>query len=226
MENRPQSNLELQLVEWKAQLLNSGSFTYDNIQELESHLLDEMDTLELLNLSEKERFLVAKSRVGQIENLEQEYEKVSPYSSFLKKMTPYIKGILIYITLLAYIKIFFFAGVYIFQVESHAVLTYLLSGIVFTFALGIILLIFTRHQNILLKKLTSIKTLTVLTIFSFPMQVISQIKILELIPMVFIGSFYEKLHWVKLGVIILILLIGLMVSIIGRKNKKIEVAAV
>ncbi len=97
MEDRTQFNIDNKISDWKASLLKNSNLTIDNVDELESHLLDEIDELRDVNLSNEECLLVAKSRIGATETIESEYAKVNKSMVFMKKINPYLKGALIFL---------------------------------------------------------------------------------------------------------------------------------
>ncbi|KZL90305.1 permease prefix domain 1-containing protein [Clostridium magnum] len=66
---------------WKQKLSNSNSFTNSDIEELESHLLDEIEILKEKELTEEEAFYVASSRLGSVELLSSEFTKINTKSN-------------------------------------------------------------------------------------------------------------------------------------------------
>lgn len=97
MENRTNFNLNDSIDIWKSKLSKNSTMTVDNIDELESHLQDEIQELEQLGLSTEESFLIAKKRIGNVKNLTAEYEKVNKSYYFKNSIIPYIKGILMFV---------------------------------------------------------------------------------------------------------------------------------
>jgi len=86
-----------QIVNWKQRLNSSNSLTSNDIDELESHLLDEIDSLKEKDLSEEEAFFVATSRLGSVDLLSSEFSKINTRTMYLKKAAWFISGyILIY----------------------------------------------------------------------------------------------------------------------------------
>jgi hypothetical protein len=82
---------------WKQKLSCSNSFTTNDIEELESHLLDAIDALKEKDLSEEEAFFVATSRLGSVNLLSSEFIKVNTRTIYLKRVAWFISGyILIY----------------------------------------------------------------------------------------------------------------------------------
>ena len=70
-------NLNEEIKNWKLQLQKHGTTTGNNLEELEGHLLEEIDNLKEVGLSEKESFLVASHRLGNTENISEEFCKVN-----------------------------------------------------------------------------------------------------------------------------------------------------
>lgn len=97
-------NLEASIKNWKESMLKNSSFTSDNIYELESHLLEEIDELQHLGLTEEEAFLIAKKRIGCYQELKTEFYKVNKKTSFLNNIFPYLKGVLLYLAFVSLVK--------------------------------------------------------------------------------------------------------------------------
>jgi hypothetical protein len=77
---------------WKQKLSNSNSFTSSDIEELESHLLEEVDLLKEKELTEEEAFYVASSRLGSVELLSSEFTKINTNSIYLKRIAWFLGG--------------------------------------------------------------------------------------------------------------------------------------
>jgi len=77
---------------WKQKLSCSNSFTTNDIEELESHLLDEIDALKEKDLSEEEAFFVATSRLGSVDLLSSEFIKVNNKTMFFNKIVLLLGG--------------------------------------------------------------------------------------------------------------------------------------
>ncbi|MFR4997208.1 MAG: permease prefix domain 1-containing protein [Clostridium paraputrificum] len=70
-------NLDESIKYWRNDLNKNDVLSLDDLEELESHLMDEITVLKEKDLSEEEAFLVAKSRIGQNDIIEEEYKKVN-----------------------------------------------------------------------------------------------------------------------------------------------------
>jgi hypothetical protein len=77
MENQSPFDLNLAIQHWREDLDRSSAFQSENLNELESHLRDSIDTLRKGGLSDDEAFLIATRRVGNAQKLEREFGKVN-----------------------------------------------------------------------------------------------------------------------------------------------------
>ena len=69
-------DLEKQMNLWKSHMLTARSISVDDVEELESHLRDSIDELCLKQLSVEEAFLVAVSRLGDVDGINEEFSKI------------------------------------------------------------------------------------------------------------------------------------------------------
>ncbi len=97
MEIRTKFNLENSVGIWRKELSENSSMTPDNVNELESHLLEEITELQKLGLSPYECFLIATKRIGDIQELTTEFGKINKKEYFRNKIAPYLKGILVFL---------------------------------------------------------------------------------------------------------------------------------
>jgi hypothetical protein len=77
MGNAMQFDLNAAIRGWQEQLKQSPQFRADNLAELESHLRDAVAQLQGAALTEEEAFIIATHRIGSVEQLEGEFEKVN-----------------------------------------------------------------------------------------------------------------------------------------------------
>jgi hypothetical protein len=77
METETTFDLNLAIRHWRDDLARSSAFRSENLNELESHLRDSIDRLRARELSDEEAFLIATRRIGNAQNLEQEFGKVN-----------------------------------------------------------------------------------------------------------------------------------------------------
>lgn len=78
MENTARFDLNIALQYWLERLGQSPQIKTENLCELESHIRDSVDQLQLKGLSSEESFLVATHRAGNPAQLEPEFSKVNP----------------------------------------------------------------------------------------------------------------------------------------------------
>ena len=97
-------NLDEQIIKWRDSLEKSNSLKITDIDELENHLRDEINELRESKLSEQEVFLIATRRLGQTDNLADEYSKINKRRIFKQKVSWMILGILIYLAGMYFLK--------------------------------------------------------------------------------------------------------------------------
>lgn len=96
MEGRNEFKLTDSLKNWKRSLSRNRSMTSDNIQELESHLLDEIDNLVSKDMSEEEAFLLATKQIGTKEFLASEFAKLDVFNKTIMRWMPFLEGVVCY----------------------------------------------------------------------------------------------------------------------------------
>jgi drug/metabolite transporter (DMT)-like permease len=84
-------DLEQQIAQWRRQMLAAGIKTPVPLDELESHLRDEMEQLAVSGLSAKEAFAAAVRQIGQPNVLGREFRKVE--RTLMKKLMIIAAGI-------------------------------------------------------------------------------------------------------------------------------------
>ena len=77
MGNATQFDLNNAVLRWREQLGRSPQLCEENLAELESHLRDSVVRLQGQELSEEEAFVIATRRIGSVEQLATEFEKVN-----------------------------------------------------------------------------------------------------------------------------------------------------
>ena len=77
MEHTSAFDLNISLRQWLDDLAQSPQFRATDLAELESHIRDSVNQLQTQGLSAEESFMVATKRVGTVEKLEPEFEKVN-----------------------------------------------------------------------------------------------------------------------------------------------------
>jgi len=78
-------NLKEAILKWRSELMQRESYSGSDVEELESHLRDEIGNLTLVSLSEEEAFLVATARLGDGDVLASEFAKVNVKAIWLRR---------------------------------------------------------------------------------------------------------------------------------------------
>lgn len=81
--------------EWRARYEASGSFSSQQIDELQDHLHEQVGQLKTTGLSDEEAFLVAAHRLGDVNILAPEYENANPAVMRQRKMVYVLFGALV-----------------------------------------------------------------------------------------------------------------------------------
>lgn len=96
MESTAQFSLDDHVAIWRSELANTGNLNKEDLDELESHLLDEIDQLSNYPLSRREAFMIAKDRIGNQTDLSSPYAQAkSLWSLFLTRSNFYLQAVLI-----------------------------------------------------------------------------------------------------------------------------------
>jgi len=90
-------DLNEQIDKWRSNLAQSQTLDNSDINELESHLREEIENLTALKLSDEEAFLIATYRLGDTAGLSDEYEKINRGKRFRQNVSWMITGILTYL---------------------------------------------------------------------------------------------------------------------------------
>jgi len=90
-------DLNEQIIKWRGNLAQSQTLGNSDIDELESHLREEIENLTALKLSDEEAFLVAAYRLGDTAGLSDEYAKITRGKRFRQNVSWMITGILTYL---------------------------------------------------------------------------------------------------------------------------------
>ncbi|MBN1360111.1 MAG: hypothetical protein JW993_05945 [Sedimentisphaerales bacterium] len=91
------SDLEQRIEQWRAELAQSQAVAASDINELESHLRDDIAHLQEAGLSEAEAFLVAQHRLGDTSRLAREFRKVNGDRRPLEHLSWMALGVLVYL---------------------------------------------------------------------------------------------------------------------------------
>jgi hypothetical protein len=92
-------DLSKSTADWLGDLKQSGAFEDSHLEELGSHLRDDIEQLMDKGLSEKEAFWVATSRVGTREELPEEYAKTNSRAVWRHRFLWMVVGILAFLVL-------------------------------------------------------------------------------------------------------------------------------
>lgn len=85
-------SLEKELHKWRTDFTDNEDFTEEDIQELESHLLDKISELEKQGLSQAEAYSKALNELGFVNELEGEYKKANLKNKIISKVIVGIWG--------------------------------------------------------------------------------------------------------------------------------------
>jgi len=105
IKHNPGFNCNDQIDNWIKSLLQEGSFTEDDAEELKSHLYDSMDELRKAGLDEEEAFLISRKRLGRSEDWRDDFEKINRGIIQMGRSVIILSGILAYF-LVYYIVLF------------------------------------------------------------------------------------------------------------------------
>ncbi|MBN2416268.1 hypothetical protein JXO52_10525 [bacterium] len=81
-------DIEKNIVSWKTYLDSRGSFLPDDLEELETHLRDEIDALRKSGLDAEEAWFIAVKRLGRSDALSREYYKINAQSLWKHLFAP------------------------------------------------------------------------------------------------------------------------------------------
>lgn len=93
MEHSNTFDLNRAVKSWRDQFSQSPAFRGENLEELESHLGDSVDALQISGLSTEEAFVIATRRIGREASLEAEYGKINIRSVWLDRFFWMLVGI-------------------------------------------------------------------------------------------------------------------------------------
>jgi cation transport ATPase len=227
MENRTEFDLNKKIEIWKSKLSQKSNMTQDNINELESHLLDEIHELKQLGLNTEESLIIAKKRIGNVEDLTTEFGKVNKGIYFRNRIIPYLKGVLL-----------FFAFVTILDLMTNIIIiithkiglnntTKDFISIVFLILLTSTLFIISykkfKSGNFKMQKLISIP---ILVSFIISSKILSVIILTSNIHMMikFEGVAHINLEIYKYWFVLFILIFSCIIYYYSRKDNKMKIS--
>lgn len=99
METEPSFNLTAAVEHWAGELMHTGTFSQDNIEELKSHIIDQTLALEQAGLATDEAFYIALKRIGNINILKQEFRKENALALFHARLMLLLNGVVLFFLL-------------------------------------------------------------------------------------------------------------------------------
>jgi len=228
MENGTKFNLKQNIDIWKSELSQNSYMTSDNINELESHLQDEIHELLKLGLSHEESLLIAKNRIGGIEKLTTEYSKVNNEVYFRNTITPYLKGILFFLAYISIAELLTNSSILIaYKIGLNEDYLNLIS-IELLILLTFILLIFFykkyKNGNFNMRKLTNIPVLVSTIIVSKFLIYLSVSNLIYSIKSVNFSIMQNNLYAYKILFGLFILTVSCIIFYFSSQENKIKIA--
>jgi hypothetical protein len=170
MENRTEFDLENNIKNWKVNLTKKNNLTKTNIIELENHLFDSIDDLKFKGLNEEEAFIIARKRLGKIDDICLEFDKVNNNFYIINTVIPYLKGALIYIAFINLSKLFLVTTLLLSQKLSINNSTFNVISLILLVSVSIsffcVLYFNLKRRKSFLSKLSNIRILVILIVLS------------------------------------------------------------
>ena len=227
MENRTKFSLKESIKIWKSELSQNSNMTKDNIDELESHLQDEIHELKQLGLSAEESLLIAKNRIGNINDLTSEFGKVNKDVYFRNKILPYLKGILLFMSFITLTNLLTSFSLIIANrigVNSEN-LNYISIGILIISSSALLMLSYKKYKNasLDLRKITSIPILVSVILISKLLTFLSTPFITRSIEISDYASLHINLSVFNLIFGLFILTISCLIFYLSKRESKVKV---
>lgn len=228
MENSTKFDLNKNIEIWKTELKKNSKITLDNINELESHLHDEIQELKLLGLSDEESLLVARKRIGNVEDLKAEFLKINRGFHFKNSLLPYLKGILFFLAFTFLTELFHTSLILLVSIVGYdeSLLNSISIGILSLSFIILIIISLKKYKktSLDLRKLTSIPVLVGIIITSKLFHVLSMSFMTRSLGPLELGNLAINLNAYKLILTLSILLISCNVFYSLKKENKIKTA--
>lgn len=227
MENRTNFDLNKNIEIWKSELSKNSKLTFDNINELESHLRDGINELQLLGLSIEESLLIAKTRIGNVEDLKTEFGKVNNGFHFKNRIIPYLKGILFFIAFITLTELITGFSVIIANKFGYSEnLNSISIGILAISTLILLLISYKKYKNtsLDLRKLTSIPILVSVILVSTILKYISTIFITRSVGVSELSSLMVNLNVYKMIFGLFILILSSIIFYSLKRENKVKIA--
>lgn len=228
METGTKFNLAKSVQDWKLELFQSSNLTSDNINELESHLLDELDALKSKGLNNEEAFIISRKRIGNTDNISIEFGKVNKKICFSNMVLPYLNGILLAIMFLTIAELTRNTSVLIAKLSGvndiylnwiSIVLFVLLTSVMF----GLFYMKFKNHI-INLKSLRNTPTLVITILIGKLLAFLSKNYIAQSFDVHYFGSLELSLSIYKLILLGFLLSISCIVYYFAKKSDRLQLA--
>ncbi|GAB5523754.1 MAG: hypothetical protein Roseis2KO_16260 [Roseivirga sp.] len=229
MENTTQFKLEEQIAAWRSELAGSGNISREDLDELESHLLDEVEQLTDCPLTEREAFMVAKDRIGTDAELSQSYARSkSLWLLFKSRSTLYLQAVLVLIIISLMSRMIEFAT--IMTIASFelpmAWSNYLYSGLLLT-GCSVLFLWFSmvsRRAGRQARRISLTGNLTLMTLIVAALTILLGIRFTAApIELELIGIFFIRQYIWAAGMLI-ILIASIIYSVRDMKSPKPGIA--
>lgn len=228
MANQAPFDLDNSVTQWKNTVSKDPSFTKENIDELEDHLLDEIQNLNRLGLAQEESFMIAKRRIGEFEVLGQEYGKINKKIYFYRRVLPYLKGMLCFLAFSKFLKLL--ATLFITITAGLGLdskyQTVSILGLLFFVSMGVFFFVFNlyRKVNSNMTSLIGIPSLVGVILISESLLIFARNILVSTV-----GIEYFTQLQINLFVYHLVLLIGLLTFsyiafLANKKEQKISLA--
>jgi len=228
MENRTKFNLKENIEIWKSELSQNSNMTLDNIDELESHLQDEIQALQQLGLNTEESLLIAKSRIGNIEELTTEFSKINKEVYFKNRITPYLKGVLLFIAFITITKLLTTFSILIANKIgiNDGYLNLVSIGFLLFFTFVILIFSYKKYKNGIFnsRKLTSIPILVSIVIISKLLSFLSLPILTHSIKLTDFGVLQMNLKIYELIFGLFILIISCIIFYSTKRENKMKIA--
>lgn len=136
---------EITIKNWRIALSKSGRFSAEQLDELESHLREELDQVQGSKLNEEERLLVAQHRIGSPDTLKKAYNRFSISSYF-----PFITAIFMLFFYRLISSIMLWSGTFIYHALTvdAPVVNYTLTIILQLCALGVTFIVYGHIERV------------------------------------------------------------------------------
>jgi hypothetical protein len=228
MENRTELSIAESINNWKHQLLEKSNFTQDNINELESHLLDEIQALRKIGLNEEESFLVASKRIGTIEHLTSEFSKINRKVYLRNRILLVLKGMLAFIGFMAITELVTNTSVLIAGKLglNNNQLNWLSIIVLTSLSITIFTIIFNKYkkEKINVSIVTNIPFLVITIIITKFLNLLSLIALTRYVTPQNFGVLRHNLNLFELSFAVLILILSTVLFYTLKKNQKLKLA--